>query len=96
MTYSPVINSMVNKAFQIRGTNNFVSSGVRRKLESYDEWDVVFHSHLVALLIQETGKNTKKNDGPGRPAFSHGISHTGKNTWQGQKAPVLDANFDPE
>ena len=69
MTYSPVINSMVNKAFQIRGTNNFVSSGVRRKLESYDEWDVVFHSHLVALLIQETGKNTKKNDGPGTRPF---------------------------
>jgi hypothetical protein len=51
---------------------------------------------LVALLLQETGKN-KKNDGPGtRPAFSRGISHTGKNTWQGQKAPVLDAKFDPE
>jgi len=47
-------------------------------------------------LYKKQAKIQKKNDGPGRPAFSHGISHTGKNTWQGQKAPVLDANFDPE
>jgi hypothetical protein len=47
---------------------------------------------FVALPIQETGNNKKMM----APAFSHGISHTGKNTWQGQKVPVLDANFDPE
>jgi len=68
MTYSPV-NSMVNKAFQIRGTNNFVSSGVRRKLESC-EWDeMLCFTHIWSHYLYKKPARTKKMmaRAPGRP-----------------------------
>jgi len=69
MTYSPVINSMVNKAFQIRGTNNFVSSGVRRKLESC-EWDeMLCFTHIWSHYLYKKHARTKNNNGPGTRPF---------------------------
>ena len=58
-------NSMVNKAFQIRGTNDFVSSGVRRKLESGAASEALCFTHIFRRITYTRNRQRQKNDGPG-------------------------------